>query len=147
MSPADNQKMRLTFALFLGPVVAFWLPLMLAATTVSVMPYYNIESALPFRIAAISGMSTFACVYGIWYRGMLRKESRVRGFYLGLMAGAGSFFVAAVWLSFHMFGLSFIVDSPLVIAFGLGAGGFLALPAGGFLGWLFSRNPQEPDYS
>lgn len=169
MNIAADQKRRHRHAQIIGPVAAFVIAglasgLLFGGRPGSLAPENSwpilvkdvLISTLPFGLAA--ALAAWVCIRLIWVRAMRHKESRKRGFWFGVLTGCAALIVM-MYLVVWGVGILETVDNrafnvsssaimamlfgPLIMsAFGFIIGGFLALPAGGWLGWFFSRNPE-----
>lgn len=100
-------------------------------------------------------------IHMIWVRAMRKRENRTRGFWYGVLTGLIAFLIMMIITAYAIFLpdaqktsagkneiLQVLVFSPLLtIMAGFIFGGFLSLPAGGLLGYLYSRNPENSELS
>ena len=151
-----------------GPITAFFMALIVSgiifgsigsgANDFSVADFVQnyVFSGLPIGLA--TAFSAWVCIRFIWVKAMLRRESRTRGLWFGVLTGAAAL---VMMLYLVMWGAGLIdmarsgevnisvndivevLFAPLfLVFFGFIFGGFLALPAGGFIGWYFSRDSE-----
>lgn len=150
----SEQSKRHRRAAIVGTAVAFLLAFV-------VYSFFTIRYYDPLWALAYAGPasgSAYLSVHCVWRPAMMRQENRRRGLWFGVLTGFAAFIIMAFVMTF-IFTLpevlqdrnSFISSvSDLIMAifvflfYGLALGGFLALPAGGLLGWYFSRNPDMP---
>ena len=164
-----DQITRLNRARLIGMAVAFplgaWLPLLLTFSDSKKFSSGNFSAILGLGGAA--SVSAGLAITLIYMRAMRRQESRKRGFWFGVLTGLTALFCMATIIGWAVAilqpfaGMNHGVQSSgampeivvvlirmlsLPFMFTLGGfifGGFLVLPAGGLLGWLFSRNPDD----
>lgn len=163
-----DQTTRLNRARLIGMAVAFplgaWLPLLLTFSDSKKFSSGNFSAILGLGGAA--SVSAGLAITLIYMRAMRRQESRKRGFWFGVLTGLTALFIMATLIGWavailqpfaamnHGVEASGAMPQFLTVimqmlslpfAFTLAGfifGGFLVLPAGGLLGWLFSRNPE-----
>ena len=152
-----EQNTRFLTATGLGAVLSFFMAFCVMAILESNASGFRAGIAF----GATAAVSTSFCVWFFWRRAMQNRETRTRGLWLGVLTGFFSFvlmmFLSAIVLLLTdlwpgadtaseaaMEALTFFFLFGIV---GFFFGGFLALPAGGLLGWLFSRNPESNEPS
>lgn len=159
----ETQTKRLRRALWTGTIAAFVLgtlfPLFLMITEGAGHDPQAFITIAGF--GAAGAICAALCISLIYSPAMRRRESRKRGFWFGVLTG----FIAFVLMIICLFIFTLMQEYLAVKAggrpvpdgykFGLGFfliagfifGGFLSLPAclpaGGWLGWAFSRNPDK----
>ena len=144
-----EQRQRLYMATAVGTAAAA----LMAFIAALIMSQGKFEvTVIAFPLCAAT--ATFLSVFFIWRRALLKRETRKRGFWIGVVAGLIAHVIMmclAAWVMFTPEAIEngFSSEELVAVLFGMPAimivlgfafGGFLSLPAGALLGWLFSRN-------
>jgi len=147
-----DQLQRLNRATRLGVGAAA----VMAFIAALIMTQFQLKIIL-ILLPLLAAGSAFISVFFIWRRAMLKRETRKRGFWMGVLSGCVALIIMlsilgwAIAVPDAMKGntfdgnvvMSIIIGPIMTIVFGFAFGGFIALPAGGLLGWLFSRNIDQ----
>lgn len=164
-----DQNSRLNRARLVGAVIAFplgaWLPIFAAFDN-----FPGAGRGIALAILTLGGLASISAALAITFvymRAMRRKENRKRGVWIGMLTGVVALFFMA-WVIGWGVALSEIfvemnhalavsgampaiitllmkmLSFPFVFTLvGFIFGGFLVIPFGGWLGWAFSRNPDD----
>jgi len=147
-----DQRQRLNMATGVGVGLAA----VMAFIASLIMTQFKFEITLIY-FPLCAAAAAFISIFFIWRRAMLKRETRMRGLWMGVLSGCVALIIMLSILGWAIFvpdavsGNTFngevvmaIITAPIItIVLGFAFGGFVALPAGGLLGWLFSRNIDQ----